>query len=148
LRHDECRGGHPWVHRARHATSPPSRHSATADTMQNHTDIYFLHIPKTTGSSLTRLMHDAYPHHERLPVFEWYELIAIESRRLQEYRCFAGHFGSGLDRLLDRRVPTVTLLRDPVREGRFAPQLRVGGPGRISGDSARVSSGVCPSWLT
>ena len=81
--------------------------------MQNLPDIYFLHIPKTAGSSLTNLIHKSYPVHERLDAFEWYELVKIESQRLQEYRCFTGHFGTGLFSLLDRQIPTVTLLRDP-----------------------------------
>ena len=76
-------------------------------------EVYFLHIPKTAGSSLAGLIRRFYPEEDAIPVFEWAELVKMKREEINRYRCYTGHFGTGLYSLLDRPVPTVTLLRDP-----------------------------------
>ncbi|BDI31147.1 hypothetical protein CCAX7_31980 [Capsulimonas corticalis] len=76
-------------------------------------DIYFLHIPKTAGSSLAAMIRDAYPVQERLHVHQWNHIVRMDRDRIQQYRCYTGHFGTSFYSLLDRNIATITLLRDP-----------------------------------
>lgn len=75
--------------------------------------LYFLHIPKTAGSSLSKVLQAGYPPGSRLPAHEWQALVRLDRRTINRHAYFAGHFGTGLFGLLDRPVATVTILRDP-----------------------------------
>ena len=75
--------------------------------------LYFLHIPKSGGTSVYRVMRDLYgsgmcPH--RL----WRQLAKFEPHSPREYMAFAGHFYLALDRFLDMETRKFTILRDPV----------------------------------
>jgi hypothetical protein len=37
----------------------------------------------------------------------------MEPKKIRQYRCYTGHFGTGLYSLLDRPISTITILRDP-----------------------------------
>lgn len=75
--------------------------------------LYFLHIPKTAGSSLSTVLWAGYSPESRLPVHEWQGLVRLDRHTINRHAYFAGHFGTGLYSLLDRPVATVTILRDP-----------------------------------
>ncbi|MFB2971573.1 hypothetical protein ACE1CD_21630 [Aerosakkonema sp. BLCC-F183] len=75
--------------------------------------IYFFHIPKTAGISLRSIIRSAYPPEDCLPVYEIQDLLTLNREQINRYRCFMGHFGTGLFSLLERDVCCVTMLRDP-----------------------------------
>ncbi|HEY9872613.1 MAG TPA: hypothetical protein V6D12_04225 [Candidatus Obscuribacterales bacterium] len=75
--------------------------------------IYFFHIPKTAGSSLAAIIRSAYPPEACLPVYEIPDILTLNRQQINQYRCFTGHFGTGLFSLLDRDVACITMLRDP-----------------------------------
>jgi hypothetical protein len=75
--------------------------------------IYFLHIPKTAGSSLSGIIRGAYPQKLAMPAYEIPELLKLNREEINKFQCFTGHFGTGLFSLLDRNIPCVTMLRDP-----------------------------------
>ncbi len=100
------------------------------------TEIYFLHIAKTGGMSVISLIQSAYSQGEVMPVHEWQYLKQLTHEQINSYRCYTGHFGTGLYSLLDRDIPTVTFLRDPfeqtvshmqhaLRAQRYEPELPI-----------------------
>lgn len=84
--------------------------------MTPSSDIHFWHIPKTAGTSVAGLIRRAYPASECIPAHSARELIAMRATDISSYRCFTGHFFSLLEPLVGRRLPTVTILRDPVEQ--------------------------------
>lgn len=78
--------------------------------------IYFLHIPKTGGTSLNKLLRSYYKPKRWLPVYELPQLLQLSRQKINSYKCFGGHFGTGLFSLLDRPVDSMTMLRDPFEQ--------------------------------
>lgn len=75
--------------------------------------IYFLHISKTAGSSLSGIIHCAYPKELIMPAYQIPELLKLNREKINKFKCFTGHFGTGLFSLLDVDIPCITMLRDP-----------------------------------
>jgi hypothetical protein len=78
------------------------------------TPLYFLHIPKTGGTSVAHFFKSLFPHHEICPAWLWDHLDGWPMERLQNYRLFVGHFGDALENYLGVKMRTVTVLREPV----------------------------------
>ena len=97
--------------RVRRPTSAPARHAGA--------HAVFLHIPKTAGSTMYRILEREYAG---LPTFRLYgdiderirALEALTEQERAELRLVCGHMGFGVHRLLPGRSAYVTLLRDPV----------------------------------
>ncbi|WP_041355175.1 sulfotransferase family 2 domain-containing protein [Nitrosococcus halophilus] len=75
--------------------------------------VYFLHIPKTAGTSFQYYLAQYFPGGKICPAQVQAELLQIPAHELQEYRLFAGHFW-GLQQLLDQRLALITMLREPL----------------------------------
>lgn len=78
--------------------------------------LYFMHIPKTAGTSLRSFFKAHYLASQVMEI----QMIEpphgfpadISSPR---YRCYMGHYGPGLYRMINRpEIPVFTMLRDPV----------------------------------
>lgn len=76
--------------------------------------LYFLHIPKTAGTTLYVNMDDRFEIDDICPVRFISELIQLPSEAFQSYRLFRGHFGYSLHHFVDRPLRYVTVLRDPI----------------------------------
>ena len=82
--------------------------------------IIFLHLPKTAGTTLNRLIEWEYPLGEIYSVdpvlFEWSyaRLRRLSKRRLRRTRMFKGHMLFGLHEVLPQPATYITVLRDPV----------------------------------
>lgn len=76
--------------------------------------LYFLHIPKTGGTTLFSWLRGRYAPSEVCPADEPEQLLARPRGSLDGYRLFGWHYGLHLLRLFDERPRMVTLLRDPL----------------------------------
>jgi hypothetical protein len=75
---------------------------------------YFLHIPKTAGSSITEWLTQCVGSAATCPAKNWDQLVELAECGIENYRLFAGHFGWGLDEILGRPLRTFTVFRDPL----------------------------------
>ena len=76
--------------------------------------LYFLHIPKTAGTSVSDWLKRRFDDAEVCPPVLLDDLIALAPDELPRYALFCGHFHQYLPSLLGKPLRTVTVLRDPV----------------------------------
>lgn len=75
--------------------------------------IYFLHIPKTAGTTISSFIRSAYAEGEIFPAYHCEQLSSFTLTDLRRFQCYSGHFGTVLHSILGNDFPTVTILRDP-----------------------------------
>ena len=76
--------------------------------------LYFLHIPKTAGTSLRQWLSDLYGAEQFLPCDHLDDLKAMSPETIQQYRFFSGHFSTHLAEFLNPQPATITWLREPI----------------------------------
>jgi hypothetical protein len=82
--------------------------------------VIFLHLPKTAGTTLNRLIEWEYPLFKMYSIdpvlFEWSaaHLRKRSPERLKTIRIFKGHMLFGLHEVLPQPATYITVLRDPV----------------------------------
>jgi hypothetical protein len=74
---------------------------------------YFLHIPKTAGTSINSWLH-SYGLFNICPDGLWSQLLNRDERSLSEYDVFSGHFYTFLQNYVKSDLNTFTFLRHPV----------------------------------
>ncbi len=99
----------------------PSAQNAFAARNGNSPEaVIFLHLPKTAGTTVNRLIEWEYPLKEMYSVdpvlFQWSaaHLRALPPERLRKIRMFKGHMVFGLHEVLPQRATYITVLRDPI----------------------------------
>src|SRR5574337_1575128 len=97
----------------------PSFDAASRGPMGPHGILLFVHIPKTGGTTFSKLLRRQFPPHEIL----WLDghaaqhattLAGLSAEQRRRLRCIYGHIDWGIDRGLDRAARYVTFLRHPV----------------------------------
>src|ERR1043165_8896095 len=97
-----------------------SRNGQVADGASLTEAVIFLHVPKTAGTTLNRLIEWEYPLFEMYSVdpvlFRWSasHLWRLPQRRLKRTRMFKGHMLFGLHEILPQPATYITVLRDPI----------------------------------
>jgi hypothetical protein len=85
--------------------------------------IFFLHIPKCAGTTLTEeIIKKRFKSHERIIFYEHSTGVLIDQlkgmaeKEQKKVRCIAGHFAFGIHKYYSARPATyITLLRDPIQ---------------------------------
>jgi len=75
--------------------------------------VYFLHIPKTAGTTLIAIL-DSYFDFDSIYPWRFWPKLLRKIPDFTKYKLVRGHFGYGLHRLLPKKPVYVTILRDPI----------------------------------
>jgi len=83
--------------------------------------VYFLHIPKTAGTTLQFIIEGNFDSGSIFPYRFWNKFLSnkkrffkLNKKKFFEYRLYRGHFGYGLCSIFPKRPKFITMLRDPV----------------------------------
>lgn len=107
--------GSPSLERTPASSLPESQEWAGRDPKGDDAELtYYLHIPKTAGTSVIHFLHDVYHPALICPYGLWDELVRASPEELGAWRVYVGHFGGVLPLWLRRWPRTLTVLRDPI----------------------------------
>lgn len=82
--------------------------------MQLDQPIFFLHIPKTAGSTLQHLMRQHVSSSCVCPAGSWTTLLNLDKAEIARYKLFQGHFYGQTGFGIGQSCFSFTILRDPV----------------------------------
>lgn len=105
---------------AREKATPSSKQNAGLNPQPGDEAVIFLHLPKTAGTTVNRLIEWEYSLAEMYSIdpvlYEWSatHLRKLSPQRLQKTRMFKGHMLFGLHKDLPQRATYITVLRDPI----------------------------------
>lgn len=91
--------------------------------IKNDDILYFLHIPKTAGTTLIELLKNHFPKESILGPQSWKQLSHNMPKNFSNLRLVKGHFGFGVYRILPKKPIYITLLREP--EGVIISHLKM-----------------------
>lgn len=93
---------------------------SSPDGDRSQESVIFLHLPKTAGTTLNRLIEWEYRISEMYSIdpvlYEWSaaHLRKLPPARLRKFRMLKGHMIFGLHEVLPQKATYITVLRDPV----------------------------------
>lgn len=77
--------------------------------------LYYLHIPKTGGTSLISFLDGQFDADDICPAQLLPELFSLDRDSLHGYKLFRGHLWHGLDAYIGQKLRYITMLRDPIK---------------------------------
>lgn len=80
-----------------------------------NTPLYYLHIPKTAGTSLTSFLDGQFDRSQICQAQLLPELFSLSSNVISKYDFFRGHLWYGLNSYVGKSLNYITMLRDPVQ---------------------------------
>jgi len=88
--------------------------STNVNQLTKETKLFFLHIPKTAGTSLRSYLIDQYHEKDVLQKYDWLSLNSTDIDELQKYNLIMGHFDYRMVGLLPPGYKIATFLREPI----------------------------------
>lgn len=76
--------------------------------------VYFLHIPKTAGTTFIAILDSFFDADSIYPEKVWHELLKKDDKEFSKYKLVRGHFGYNIRQVLHKKPIYVTMLRDPI----------------------------------
>lgn len=76
--------------------------------------LYFLHIPKTAGTSLNNLIKSQFPKEKVYPYATYHQVYTNTKLNLDNFDIIAGHFTHSYIQNMIRPVKIITMLRNPL----------------------------------
>ncbi len=76
--------------------------------------VYFLHIPKTAGTTLRRILEPLWPIDTVCPHHLWRGFLNQPPAAMRDSLLYWGHFGARFDPFFEAAFATVTMVRSPV----------------------------------
>lgn len=95
-----------------------SYHSLADAALESGSDqprLYFLHIPKTAGTSVRHWLMDRFAHDDLLPCDVIEDLQNRSPEEFPKYRLISGHFGWNIEKYYPEPLNVVTWLRNPIK---------------------------------
>ena len=83
--------------------------------LKNDDVAYYLHIPKTAGTSVNAVLESYFDLDSIFQGKSWQSLILHKPKNFSKIQLFSGHFGYGLHRILKKKPVFLTMLRDPIQ---------------------------------
>jgi len=85
-----------------------------AEVGQTSSPVYFLHIPKTAGTTFHTFLSTQYDESDICPAHLWSQLLAWSPEQIGKCSLIRGHFYAHLHRYVPQAMRYVTFVRDPV----------------------------------
>lgn len=80
----------------------------------NNRPWYFLHVPKTAGTTFRVLLENHFHLDEICPAYEFFQIEQYTDEQLGRFRLFRGHMGYNLVNYLPEKPRVMVMLRDPM----------------------------------
>ncbi len=77
--------------------------------------MYFLHIPKTAGTTLIATLDSYFDHDSIFPSKVWNEVLTNKSKKRKTWKLVRGHFGYNIKSISPHKPIFLTVLRDPIK---------------------------------
>lgn len=75
--------------------------------------LYFLHIPKTAGTTFTAILDCQFDNKQIYPHLVWSHALNSKNSDFSQYKFIRGHFGYGLHKILNKKLIYICILRNP-----------------------------------
>jgi len=96
--------------------------------LKNDDILYFLHIPKTAGTTFATVLENYFDLDSICPEQLWHELLPEKKLNFLKYKLIWGHYGYCLYQILPKKPVYITILRDPIEQTISSIEHRIHDP--------------------
>lgn len=83
--------------------------------IKNNEPYFFLHVPKTAGTTFTTILGQLFQDKDICPAYYTFELLELNKAELNKYRLFQGHiYYNVLQGIVNKPLQTLTFVRNPI----------------------------------
>ncbi len=106
----------------------PKQSSSLEYKLKNDDILYFLHIPKTAGTTFATVLESYFDLDSICPEQLWHELLPEKKLNFSKYKLIWGHYGYCLYQILPKKPIYITMLRDPIEQTISSIEHRIRDP--------------------
>ncbi len=96
--------------------------------LQEDDILYFVHIPKTAGTTFATVLESFFDLDSICPEHLWHELLPEKKLNFLKYKLIWVHYGYCLYQILPKKPVYVTMLRDPIKQTISSIEHRIRDP--------------------